>query len=123
MKKILGALTLLASLVWIAFFINSVDRNQPHYLFFFIGTIDILLVVLTKFWQDTYEQTKAITILRILAFLVNVRVFFFLLKIIKSEVDLDDLDDVFLSITMFIAILVPFFYLYTTKSKIANTSL
>lgn len=117
LKKIFGALTLLSSIVWFAFFIHGIDMNQIYFIFLIVGLVDLLLVVLTKFWKDSYEQTTVITAMRIVCVLVNILLSFFLLKILKSEVDLDDPDDVMLSILMFLAVVAPLVYLYKTKNK------
>ncbi|MFV8358305.1 hypothetical protein ACNQGB_19245 [Flavobacterium sp. XS1P32] len=53
-KKIFGALTLLSSIVWFGFFINGIDRNQIYFIFLLTGLVDLLLVVGTKFWRDSY---------------------------------------------------------------------
>lgn len=117
LKKIFGALTLLSSIVWFAFFINGIDRNQIHFIFLIAGLVDLLLVAGTKFWKDSYEQTPVIRTLRIVCLLVNIPLSFFLLKIMKSEVDLDDTDDVLLSILMFLAVVAPLAYLYKTRNR------
>ena len=117
LKKILGTLTVLSSLVWFAFFINGLDRNQVYYVFLFTGIINLLFVMLTKFWQESYEKNTGIKAVRIMCLFLNVFMFFFLYKIMKSEVDLDDSDDILLSIAMFLAIIAPLVYLYKIKSK------
>ena len=117
LKKILGTLTILSSLVWFAFFINGLDRNQVYYVFLFTGIINLLFVMLTKFWRESYEKNTGIKAVRIMCLLLNVFMFFFLYKIMKSEVDLDDSDDILLSIAMFLAIIAPLAYLYKIKSK------
>ena len=116
-KKIFGTLTLLSSIVWFGFFINGIDRNQIYFIFLLAGLVDLLLVVGTKFWKDSHEQTTVITAMRIACVLVNILLSFFLLKIMKSEVDLDDTDDVLLSILMFLAVVAPLAYLYKTKNR------
>jgi glucan phosphoethanolaminetransferase (alkaline phosphatase superfamily) len=77
--------------------------------------VNLLLVVLTKFWKNSYEHTIFISFTPIVCGLVNLLLCFLLLKIMKSEVDLDDPDDIFLSILMVLAIVVPFLYLYKIK--------
>ncbi|MFV8351803.1 hypothetical protein [Flavobacterium sp. XS2P14] len=113
LEKFFGTLTLLSSIVWFGFFINGIDRNQIYFIFLIAGLVDLLLVADTKFWKDSYEQTTVITAMRIVCVLVNILLSFFLLKIMKSEVDLDDTDDVLLSILTFLAVVLQLYLIYT----------
>jgi phosphatidylserine synthase len=115
-KKILGTVTAISAFVWLAFFFNGVDRGQYFFIFLIAAIINILLIIKTKFWKEKSEQKTEIKIIRFLCVIVNIILIFILLKVMKSEFDLDDSDDIYLSILMFLSSLAPFVYLLKIKN-------
>ena len=117
-KKILGTLTLITSFVWFAFFLNCLDQGEYYFIFLISGIINILLIAKTKFWKESIEKTKGINIIRFLFIIINISLFLILTKMLKSgELDLNDSDNVYLSILWFFSILTPLIYLLKTKNN------
>lgn len=116
-KKILGGLTLISSLIWFAFFLNGVDQNNYNFVILFAGIINIILIVKTKFWKENPENLAGIKTIRFLCIILNILLALTLMKVMKSEFDLDDLDDIYLSILMLFSVLMPFLYLLMVKNN------
>ncbi|MEO7978450.1 hypothetical protein [Flavobacterium sp.] len=114
-KKILGILTVISAIVWLVFFINAVDQGEYFFIFLIVSTVNIILIVKTKFWKVNNGQKEEIKIIRLICLLTNIVLAFILFNIMKVEFDLDDSDDICIVIIMILAILAPFFYLLGIK--------
>jgi hypothetical protein len=115
-KKILGTFTAISAIVWLGFFFNGMDQGQYFFIFLIATIINILVIVKTKFWKENTEKKAEIKTIRFLCVIVNIILVFVLLKVMKSEFDLNDSDDIYLSIIMFLSSLAPFAYLLKIKN-------
>jgi hypothetical protein len=117
LKKILGILTVISALAWLGFFLNGMDQNQFNIIFLFAATANLILVVKTKFWKESTEKEEGITIIRFLFVGINVFLIFTLLPMMRTEIDLDDSDDVYILILILFSVIVPFLYLLKTTTS------